>query len=141
MHQPFHSDGPDVASVMKDVREWWKSAIARWVRPGDVTKWTEAEVAATAADFGMTPVEFLNSVGGPSGTDMILESLLLQRLQSLSLNPADIKTLSPLLLAELQHNCQGCQDKERCQDDFAESDNPQGWESYCPNAGTLRSLS
>ena len=48
--------------------------------------------------------------------------------------------LSPQLLGELQRTCAACPDKQRCAMDFADDDNPAGWESYCANAGTLRTL-
>lgn len=30
--------------------------------------------------------------------------------------------------------------KQRCLDDMMEGVNPPGWESYCPNSGTIRTL-
>src|SRR5687768_4150535 len=68
------------------------------------------------------------------------QALLERRLASLHLNPEEIRKISPLLLADLQRTCAHCSDKKRCLHDFKVSANPEGWESYCPNAGTLKTL-
>ena len=82
-----------------------------------------AETAARAADASpRTPV------------------LLEWRLTALRLNPRDIERLSPDVLANLRSTCTLCTEKQRCLDDMMEFLNPPGWESYCPNSGTVRTL-
>ena len=89
-----------------------------------------------AAEVGVSSDEFLRTARQPNG----LLRLLNQRLAALGLDPEEIRKLSPLLLGELRRTCALCAEKERCADDMAEDANPPGWESYCPNAGTLRHL-
>jgi hypothetical protein len=66
--------------------------------------------------------------------------LLGWRLTALRLNPRDIERAYPQVFANLQHTCASCSEKRRCLDDMMDSINPPGWESYCPNSGTIRTL-
>ncbi len=70
------------------------------------------------------------------GTPVLLE----WRLTALRLNPRDIGFAYPEVLADLQTTCASCSVKRRCLDDMMDSINPPGWESYCPNSGTIRTL-
>jgi hypothetical protein len=66
--------------------------------------------------------------------------LLGWRLTALRLNPRDIERAYPEVFANLQRTCASCTEKRRCLDDMMDSVNPPGWESYCPNSGTIRTL-
>lgn len=81
------------------------------------------EAAARAADAS-------------SRTPVLLE----WRLTALRLYPGEIERLSPDVLANLRSTCTACTEKQRCLDDMMEFLNPPGWESYCPNSGTIRTL-
>jgi hypothetical protein len=86
--------------------------------------------------FGVFLAIWVVLVRQPSGIAGLLE----RRLTALGLDPEDIRKLSPLLLLDLRWTCSCCTEKKRCADDFAEDPNPPDWESYCPNAGRLRTL-
>lgn len=116
--------------------EWWQSSRARWARLDDIASLSDDDIAEMAKDTGLTSAEFLVAVRGPNGPTSLLE----RRLEALQLDPEDIRKLSPILLGELRLTCARCPDKCRCADDMAEDVNAPGWESYCPNAGTLRTL-
>jgi hypothetical protein len=89
-----------------------------------------------AEDIGISSEEFVRVVGQPGGS----ADLLHRRLELLKLDAADIFRLSPLLLADLERTCACCADRERCTTDLAEAPEATGWESYCPNSGTLKTL-
>lgn len=72
----------------------------------------------------------------PDGLPVLLE----RKLAALGLSPKDIETWSPALLDDLKRNCRDCPDRQRCMDDMAIDPLAPGWESYCPNSGTLASL-
>lgn len=72
----------------------------------------------------------------PRRTPVLLE----WRLTALRLNPKDIGRCYPDVLANLRSTCALCTEKQRCLDDMMEHLNPPGWESYCPNSGTIRTL-
>lgn len=97
---------------------------------------TPEEIARLASDTPSDPDSGLIILGRTHGA----AALLYQKLRALELNPDEIYHLSPLLLAELEHNCGECPDKERCAADMAEDPSAPGWEIYCPNSGTLRTL-
>ncbi len=124
-HSPFQS-----------VFDWWHSARERWQRLHDLDSMSSDDVARMATDIGITTDDLRRVAREPNGT----VELLYRRLASLRLSAEDVRAVSPLLLRDLERTCAVCDEKGRCKSDFAESDNPAGWESYCPNSGTLRTL-
>ncbi len=124
------------SSVAVRLFEWWHEARDRWARLHDIDRWGADEIAQVADDVGLPDVELLRVAREANGTP----ELLARRLRALNLDPEEIRALSPLLLADLKRTCANCTEKQRCADDMAENPNPPGWESYCPNAGTLRTL-
>lgn len=70
------------------------------------------------------------------GTPVLLE----WRLTALGLNPKAIEGCYPDVSSDLRRTCASCTEKQRCLDDMMDYFNPPGWESYCPNSGTIRTL-
>ena len=123
-------------SVLGRVLDWWGNSRVRWARLQEIDLLNPDEIAWMAEDIGLASDEFLHVVRQPSGIAGLLE----RRLAALELDPEDIRKLSPLLLLDLQWTCACCTEKKRCAGDFAEDPNPPDWESYCPNADRLRTL-
>lgn len=124
------------ASPLRRVLDWWDQSRTRWAQLRNVDALSADDIASMAEDLGLASEEFLRIARGSEG----LTGLLERRLAALHLDAEDIRKLSPLLLGDLRLNCARCPDKERCRDDMAEDPNAPDWESYCPNAGTLRTL-
>ena len=116
--------------------EWWHSARGRWARISEISRLSPDEIDRLAQDVGMTGGDFLKIATQDNGTALLLE----RRLSALNLEADDIRLLSPLLLRDLEVTCAMCAEKQRCAADMNESADPLGWESYCPNSGTLRTL-
>lgn len=123
-------------SILGKVLDWYHGARATWAKLEDVDSLSPDEITWMAQDAGLTHKQFLKLIRQPDGA----AGLLHVRLKALGLDPEDIRRLSPLLLGDLQRTCACCQDKERCADDMADDPNAPGWENYCPNSGTLRTL-
>lgn len=117
--------------------DWWSETRERWARIAELQELPSNELARVAADFGVSSAELLEVSRHPEGTQGLLE----RRLAALELDPEEIRRISPMLLRDLQRTCAMCSEKQRCKDDMAVSPVLPGWESYCPNAGTLRTLS
>jgi len=118
------------------VLDWWRDARQSWMRLHEMDRLSPDEIDRMARDVGLTSADFLRVASQPGGSADLLE----RRLAALKLDPEDIRKLSPLLLADLQRTCACCAEKKRCADDMAEDPIAPGWESYCPNSGTLRTL-
>ena len=118
------------------VRAWWIYSRDKWAKVSRIDELTPDEIAALADDIGVSNDELVRLVHLPDGTAGLLE----RRLRSLGLDEEQIVRVSPAFLGELQRTCASCPEKQRCAEDFAEDENPTGWESYCANAGTLRTL-
>jgi hypothetical protein len=79
--------------------------------------------------------------GGHRGwDDCRTPAVLGWRLTALGLNPKRIGHAYPDVFRNLKITCHSCPVKQRCLEDMMECVNPPGWESYCPNSGTIRTL-
>lgn len=123
-------------SAIARVLGWWSSTRERWARLAELQELSSDELGRVAADFGVSPAELLEVSSRHDYTPELLE----RRLAALNLDPEEIRLLSPLLLRDLQRTCATCAERQRCKDDMNESPLAAGWESYCPNSGTLRTL-
>lgn len=126
----------DHRSTMTRVLDWWIATRERWARMAELNALPHDELERVAADFGVSTAELLEASSRPDGTEGLLE----RRLAALDLTQEEIWKLSPMLLRDLQRTCSGCAERRRCKEDMEESALAPGWESYCPNAGTLRTL-
>ena len=81
---------------------------------------------------------------GAAGLENALQEkpvvLLEHRLQGLGLAADEIRERAPDVLAVLYRSCNQCPAAGRCSDDMKEGPVAPGWDSYCPNAGTLKLL-
>lgn len=127
----------DRRSTMCRVLDWWNATRDRWAGMAQLRAMPADELERVAADFGMSSAELLEASERPGGTLELLE----RRLAGLHLDPEEIWKLSPMLLRDLQRTCSKCSERSRCRSDMAVSPLAPGWESYCPNSGTLRTLS
>ena len=123
-------------STLGVVLDWWLSTRDRWARMAELRELPPGELERVAADFGVTSAELLAA----SSRQQDAQGLLERRLAALKLDPEEIRKLSPLLLRDLQRTCSMCPERQRCKDDMELSPLAPGWESYCPNSGTLRTL-
>ena len=123
-------------SALDRVLEWWISTRDRWARMDELRRLPPEELERVAGDFGVSSAELLAASARPDGTEGLLE----RRLAALGLSPDEIWRISPMLLRDLQRTCANCAERERCKDDMEISPLAPGWESYCPNSGTLRTL-
>jgi hypothetical protein len=130
------SSPTDRHSLIGRALDWWHGVRDNWHRMHELDLVSEHEIERMAHDMGVTPDQLVTMSREPAERQALLE----RRLASLHLNPEEIRKISPLLLADLQRTCAHCSEKKRCLHDFKVSANPEGWESYCPNAGTLKTL-
>src|SRR5262249_14793513 len=115
---------------------WWITRTAQWGRAAELRTLPPGELDRIAADLGVSTAELLEASERPHGTHELLD----RRLAALGLAPDDIWKLSPAVLRDVQRTCCACPERERCKDDMEISALAPGWESYCPNSGTLRTL-
>ena len=132
----IHDPGPSPPTVLGRALDWWGHSRARWARLNEIDYLSPDEIAWLAEDVGLGRDEFVRVVHKPDGT----AGLLARRLAALGLDADEILKLSPQLLGDLQRTCAGCPEKGRCADDMSDDPTAPGWESYCANAGTLRTL-
>ena len=116
--------------------EWWRDARLRWRRLRELHQMSQGEIERISQELGMSPVDFLRIACEPDNLPKLLE----RRLAALRLSVKEVHAISPLLLADLERSCNDCAERERCEMDMKVSPLVEGWESYCPNSGTLKTL-
>lgn len=129
------SDRGDASPIDRLV-EWWSATRDRWARLAELRELPPDELRRVAGDVGLSAGDLLDVSNHPEGTQQLLE----RRLTALGLQPGEITELLPMLLRDLQRTCTICQAKAHCISDMKISPLADGWESYCPNSGTLRTL-
>ena len=123
-------------SLLGRALDWWHEVRDSWQRLHELEMLSDFEIERMARDVGVAPDELIRMAALPAGATELLE----RRLAVLALDSDDIRKLSSLLLADLQRTCALCTEKARCADDLNNMPNERDWETYCPNAGTLRTL-
>ena len=126
----------DRHSLIGRALDWWHEVRDSWQRMHELEMLSDFEIERMASDIGITTDELLRMAALPVDATELLD----RRLTALALDPADIRRLSSLLMADLRRNCALCKEKSRCAEDLAQEPHERHWETYCPNAGTLRTL-
>ncbi|MGE0062754.1 MAG: hypothetical protein AB7T86_11820 [Xanthobacteraceae bacterium] len=119
-------------------------ALADWVRRSDDACAAEREFAqlppqelsVIAQDLGVS-VHDLRAVSA-KGADGSAQ--LLKRMEILRLDPAEIAYRHPAVMQDLERVCALCDSRRHCRSDLRRDPANTIWESYCPNADTLRGL-
>jgi hypothetical protein len=127
--------GPD-PTALSQALNWWQEARKQWNRLFEFSNLDPHELERMAADAGLSSDELVYLSKQANGVPLLIE----KRLAALNLHPDDVRKLSPLLLRDLERTCALCSEKGRCADDMAVDPLAPGWESYCPNSGTVRTL-
>ena|ERR1700686_2757167 len=71
-------------------------------------------------------------------------AVLLNRMQSLRLDPDEFRRSKPIAFRELLRRCEACESRACCASDLADEcadDRGKDWRDYCPNGAMLNALS
>lgn len=122
--------------LVPKVLAWWQSARSAWLREFELSRRFDAGTRGTAAELGLSVDDFVRLATKPGGRS----ELLGQRLAALGLTSDGVREVSSLVMRDLVRTCVCCCERERCAADMKLSGIAAGWDSYCPNSGTLRTL-
>ncbi len=94
------------------------------------------QVGEIARDMGVSPDDLyrLDRSGEQS-------TLMPKRLAHEGISPAVIQAEWPSVWKDLQRVCTLCGSKDVCRNELELAPDAQDWRRYCPNEGTIRSLS
>ena len=124
-------------SFLEQVARWWGDWMHQRGTVAALADCGLAETAHIARDLGISGGAELRVLAGkwPSSAD-----LLGRRLRQINLGPAETARIEPEVARDLQRVCSLCASRRRCSRDLACSTPSSAWQTYCPNATTLRSL-
>jgi hypothetical protein len=123
-------------SPFEAISRWWRD----WMRTGSALSELkccgEDEVERMAKDVGVSAAELRKLVRrGPEAADF-----LLRRMAVLDLDRDEVSRTEPRTFQDLQRVCTLCESRRRCARDLGRDPADTEWESYCPNAATLKAL-
>jgi hypothetical protein len=131
---PFEQQYPSIGPLIVAIADWYR----KW-RAGshvsDLENCTSADIERMARDVGLTVSE-LRALERTAGEPLLLPRML----AALRLDAAEIARSEPAAFRDLQRVCSLCDSKRRCLSDLDEGDAASTYESYCPNALTLKAL-
>jgi hypothetical protein len=123
--------------LLDQVARWWRDRMQQRGTVAALADCGLGETARIARDIGISTGAELRVLASkwPSSAD-----LLGRRLQQMTLDPAVMARSEPEVARDLQRVCSLCASKRRCSRDLARGPFDSAWQTYCPNATTLRSL-
>lgn len=114
--------------------QWWQGT--RQARLAELERCGVDEVERIAHDIGVTAYELRLLAAKNRSADHLLD----RRMSALHIDQAELKSVYPMVLRDLEKTCSLCEDYKRCEADFAEGVVNSPWQDYCPNGLTLREL-
>jgi hypothetical protein len=129
---PFEQQYPTVGPLLVALAEWyrtWRSGP----HAADLADCTPGDVERMARDIGLTATE-LRKLERSARKPLLLPRML----QALKIDAAELARSEPAAFRDLQRVCALCDSKRRCASELAAGDAAQTFESYCPNALTLK---
>jgi hypothetical protein len=131
IEQHYPAIAPLIAAIAEWVRKWRAGSYA-----SDLDNCTAAEVESMARDLGLT-VGDLRALERSADEPLLLARML----AALRLDAAEIARSEPAAFRDLQRVCALCTCKGRCASEVAAGDAASTYETFCPNALTLKALS
>ena len=119
-----------MTSLTQRLRNWLAADRQR----RELDRFGESELARLAGDSGMTAID-LRRVSR-AGSDSA--ALLPRRLAAQNLT--EVAQAQPGVLRDMERLCSECRSKGHCERDLDRNPGDSGWQDYCPNAGTMKSL-
>jgi uncharacterized protein YjiS (DUF1127 family) len=124
------------ARSVRRLVHWWQDWIKRRSAVVQLGCCDRAEVKRMAHDIGVSSEELYALAGKwPDSTD-----LLFRRIDESKLDATEIKKSEPQVMRDLERVCTLCASKRKCSHDLAARPSDPAWQTYCPNATTLKSL-
>jgi hypothetical protein len=119
-------------------------AIANWVKKhrdaagpcDELAHWEPAEIARTARDLGVSPVELIRMAErGPHAADR-----LPRMLRDIGVDPLTLSRDDPAIMRDMQRLCSACSHKRRCERELSAGTAANHFRNFCPNAMSLEAL-
>lgn len=123
-------------SALEMVQHWWQQWTSNGPALANPSCSAENEVQRIATDIGMSVAELRELAKlGPKSAE-----LLLRRMTALDLDRKEVAQVQPQTFRDLQRICTLCESHRQCARDLLRDARDPGWEGYCPNVATLKTL-
>ena len=121
-----------MTGLLKGVRNWFAAGRRR----AELNRIDASELNRIAGETGVSVSELGDLV--EEGADAA--ALLPRRLHVERMDMNEIAHASPATLRDMQRVCSHCGHHDRCERDLDGNPDDPAWQSYCPNAQTMRAL-
>lgn len=131
---PFEQQYPAVGPVIVAIADWYR----KWRSGSHASKLancTPGDIKRMARDIGVTVGE-LRALERNADEPLLLPRML----AALKIDAAALARSEPAAFRDLQRVCTLCDCKRRCAAELAAGDAALTYESFCPNALTLKAL-
>jgi len=129
---PFERQYPAIGPLLIGLAEWyrtWRSSP----HTAELANCAPDDIERIARDIGITVTDLRKLER--NGADPLL---LPRMLAALKIDAAELEHAEPAAFRDLQRVCALCDSKRRCASELAAGDAPKTFESFCPNALTLK---
>jgi hypothetical protein len=121
-----------MSGLINQVRNWFAASLRR----AELNRVDASELSRIASDAGVSVGELGDLVA--EGTDAA--SRLPRRLHAEGMHVNEIVRSEPATLRDMQRVCSLCGHHDRCEHDLDRNPEDTAWQTYCPNAQTMRAL-
>jgi hypothetical protein len=129
---PLEQQYPTVGPLLVALADWYRTWRSR-PHGAELAKCAPDDIERIAHDIGLTAAELRKLER--NGDDPLL---LPRMLVALKIDAAELEHTEPAAFRDLQRVCALCDSKRRCASELAAGDAPKTFESFCPNALTLK---
>ena len=127
---------PALELILDVVASWVKKYRDATGSRDELVHWNPAELARTARDLGVSPVELIRMAEkGPHAADR-----LPRLLRDLGIDPGALSRDDPATMRDMQRLCSACSQKGRCERELLAGTAAANYRHFCPNAMSLERL-
>jgi hypothetical protein len=127
---------PTLELILDVVASWVKKYRDATGSRDELVHWNPAELARTARDLGVSPVELVRMAArGLHAADG-----LPRLLRDLGVDPETLSRDDPAMMRDMQRLCSACSHKRRCERELLAGTAADTYRHFCPNALSLEAV-
>jgi hypothetical protein len=123
-------------TAFENLLEKWRDYRAALAELRELEAMEPSELAATAANCGLSVGELREVVANSAGAP----ALMVRMMRAYGLDPEKVRRLDPLMMRDIEGLCSRCAAKGRCRHELNAGTAVDHADVFCPNAYTFERL-